>query len=501
MILLDKRLILITGLAIILIGFGIVVLMPPDDSSIDSDRDGITNDKDVFPKDSSEWNDTDGDGVGDNQDKFPFDPAASLDSDDDGYPDEWNEGKNASDSTSIPPLILDDLPFDPNEYQDSDGDGFGDKSDVFPFNKNEWSDDDNDGIGGNADSNPLVNLSVELIIDKCVFSQHVDILPWAQIYFVISINNQSESIVFDNGGSFWRMWKNRQTSINTVFRYDIPDDTDNLYTDIEIAMYDYDFFFEDDIIDINSENGVSSLKLTLNHRTNKISGTGVSEGNKGTIWYRVNLGNEVEQRNLTINKTYQFQYNNSDYEISIEIPKQKYQWYQDRLTFRRPQQLNSNDAMASFVTENDVVISQLASTLEQMALAEGFSEVEQMNFVLSFVQHVVTYRDDNSTAGCEEYWRYPVETLVEERGDCEDSTLLFASITKNLDIETVLLFYVLDETNGHLASGIHLMQNISGSHVEYNDLRFYYCETTSVGFSVGKKPSEIPDDPEEIIPL
>ncbi len=500
MITVDKRLLILIGLLIILIGSTIIILLPSDPSTIDTDNDGIMNDKDEFPNDSSEWNDTDNDGVGDNQDKFPFDPAASMDSDDDGYPDKWNEGKDANDSTSNPPLIKDDLPFDPTEYQDSDGDGFGDNSDVFPYDPSEWKDSDGDGIGDNADQNPLVNLSLEIMIDKCLFSKHVDILPWAQIYFEFTVNGE-ETIIFDNNQNYWRMWKNQQTSVDVVFQYDIPDDTTRPFTDIEIKMFDYDLFLEDDLIDINETSGESSVVIRLNHATNEIQGTGVSEGEKGKIWYTITKGSEVEPTNITIDKTYEFRFNNKKYEVSLNIPNQKYMWYQNRLTNRSPQQLNNKQAMADFVTKNDVVITQLAEKLDSIALNEGFTEIQRLNFMLNFVQYVVDYQDDNSTAGCEEYWRYPIETLVEQRGDCEDSTLLFASIMENVDVDSVLLFYVLDDTNGHLATGIQSDENISGTVIDYKQKSYYYCETTSVGFAVGEKPSEIPDDPETIIPL
>ncbi len=68
--------------------------------------------------------DTDGDGVSDLEDAFFNDPAASVDSDGDGYPDRWNDGKDASDSTTG--LTLDAFPDDPSEWIDSDGDGYGD---------------------------------------------------------------------------------------------------------------------------------------------------------------------------------------------------------------------------------------------------------------------------------------------------------------------------------------------------------------------------------------
>ena len=56
--------------------------------------------------------DDDNDGVQNGLDDFPNDPAASLDSDWDGSPDEWNDGKSASDSTSTPKLYIDLFPND-----------------------------------------------------------------------------------------------------------------------------------------------------------------------------------------------------------------------------------------------------------------------------------------------------------------------------------------------------------------------------------------------------
>jgi len=81
----------------------------------DADGDGVIDEADIFPDDSSEQNDTDGDGVGDNADVFPNDANESSDSDMDGV------GDNA-----------DAFPNDPNESSDSDMDGVGDNADAFP---------------------------------------------------------------------------------------------------------------------------------------------------------------------------------------------------------------------------------------------------------------------------------------------------------------------------------------------------------------------------------
>jgi len=103
--------------------------------SEDSDRDGLVDIVDPFPKDGTQWIDSDGDGYGNNRsghspDAFPADPAASLDSDRDGHPDRWNSGRSARHSTTG--LSLDRFPHDPTEWADSDRDGVGDNHDPAP---------------------------------------------------------------------------------------------------------------------------------------------------------------------------------------------------------------------------------------------------------------------------------------------------------------------------------------------------------------------------------
>ncbi len=58
--------------------------------------------------------DSDKDGIPDNKDAFPNDPAASIDSDGDGHPDRWNDGYSESDSTTG--LKLDSYPNDPSRW-------------------------------------------------------------------------------------------------------------------------------------------------------------------------------------------------------------------------------------------------------------------------------------------------------------------------------------------------------------------------------------------------
>ena len=117
-----------------------------DDSLIDSDDDGVSNDIDAFPDDPTVSVDSDGDGAPDawngnateqqisdsslTLDAFPTDPAAAVDTDGDGAPDYWNVVATEEQIASST-LALDAFPSDSSETTDTDGDGVGDNTDVF----------------------------------------------------------------------------------------------------------------------------------------------------------------------------------------------------------------------------------------------------------------------------------------------------------------------------------------------------------------------------------
>ena len=71
------------------------------EDTYDSDSDGVLNDADAFPLDSTETVDSDTDGVGDNSDVFPLNSLYSADNDTDGMPNTWETqyGLNPNDAT------------------------------------------------------------------------------------------------------------------------------------------------------------------------------------------------------------------------------------------------------------------------------------------------------------------------------------------------------------------------------------------------------------------
>ena len=140
---------------------------------LDGDRDGHPNLFDVFPSDSTEWEDTDLDGYGDNRDAcetqsgtstidregcpdadgdgvsnqndaFILDSTQQYDSDIDGYGD--NQSGNQPDSCTNE---AGGSYRDRFGCKDTDLDGQSDLNDFLEFEPTQWNDTDGDGFGDN----------------------------------------------------------------------------------------------------------------------------------------------------------------------------------------------------------------------------------------------------------------------------------------------------------------------------------------------------------------
>jgi len=76
-----------------------------------------------------------------------------------------------------------------------------------------------------------------------------------------------------------------------------------------------------------------------------------------------------------------------------------------------------------------------------------------------------------------------VECLVDEGGDCEDTSIVLAHLLEAMDINTALL-----TLPGHMAVGVEL--NATGAHWDVGNSTYYYLETTVAGWDIGSIPVE-----------
>jgi len=119
-----------------------------------------------------------------------------------------------------------------------------------------------------------------------------------------------------------------------------------------------------------------------------------------------------------------------------------------------------------------------------------FSEVEKIQFLLSFVQKGIKYKED-SLVDNNERWMFPEESLMVGIADCEDKSILFASLVKKiLGINSILLFYDLkNDLKDHVNIAINVRNSISSSGWEsvfFKGKDYVVCETSGEDYGIGE---------------
>lgn len=115
---------------------------------------------------------------------------------------------------------------------------------------------------------------------------------------------------------------------------------------------------------------------------------------------------------------------------------------------------------------------------------EGRSNIVRLDNLLQFVHQFQYVHDDEST-GAVEYGRYPVETLVEKRGDCDCLAIFLAALFKLEGYKTALLM-----TDTHCMAGVEVGEELPGKWLTRNGTRYYVCEATGSGWRVGEDPGD-----------
>jgi hypothetical protein len=160
----------------------------------------------------------------------------------------------------------------------------------------------------------------------------------------------------------------------------------------------------------------------------------------------------------------------------MEVPTVLYQYYKNRVR---------TGSYGAYVSDryDDQYISNLASDLQAFGDRNNLSKREVVNHAIAFTQGMKYTKDVE--VGYDEYPRYPVETLVDRGGDCEDTSILLAEFLEKLGYGAVLL---LIPDASHAAVGVLGEDSVDGTYYEYQGDRYYYIETTGSGWEVGQVP-------------
>jgi len=175
---------------------------------------------------------------------------------------------------------------------------------------------------------------------------------------------------------------------------------------------------------------------------------------------------------------YTWQFRDETFHLAISIPESLINYYREKDHDIPPEDwyILASDPL------DDIVISTLIRQLRDLASEAGYaSRGDLLQFVIRFVQ-ALPYSHDVATTGYDEYPRFPIETLADAGGDCEDTSILMATLLMELGYDVVLFLIP-----GHVGVGVEF-ENGSGFYVEHEGKRYYYLETTGYGWNIGELP-------------
>jgi len=206
----------------------------------------------------------------------------------------------------------------------------------------------------------------------------------------------------------------------------------------------------------------------------------------------ISLGNRLnEVLSIEVPQYYEWNYNGS-WDLSMPITLSSYVNYSKK---PRPRDVADFVDMAT-ESESDPCIKFLVNEFREIAETKRYTDRQLANFVASFVQSL-PYTVDYDTKSRDEYPRYPVETLFDRGGDCEDTSILVATLLDSLGINVILLHL---DGEQHIAVGVDV-PNTYGTYYEYLGTKYWFLETTAEGFSIGDYPKELKDDTAYIYPV
>ncbi len=132
-------------------------------------------------------------------------------------------------------------------------------------------------------------------------------------------------------------------------------------------------------------------------------------------------------------------------------------------------------------------VGQVVNYLKEYANSEFLSTYELTNIILSFVhEQCIKYEYDKNSTGYDEYFRYPVETIYDQVGDCDCKSILGCSIFKAFKVQVA--FVIMP---GHAAVAITFDEPPLFANITMNGKPWFYCESTGDNWRPGQLPEGI----------
>ncbi|MEM4704550.1 MAG: hypothetical protein QXJ02_05730 [Candidatus Bathyarchaeia archaeon] len=167
----------------------------------------------------------------------------------------------------------------------------------------------------------------------------------------------------------------------------------------------------------------------------------------------------------------------TEYRLNIIIPQSLFEYYvaKDHRTF-------SEADFAKFVTPYS--LKPIADSLQEI-----YTDDEDFANGVLMIVHQIPYETTTPS-------KYPVETMIANKGDCDLFSYIAASILKARGLNVVLLYY---EQEAHMNIGISLSHEPYDArqqiyYVKYQEVKYYVAECTGGNWKSGWRVGECPDE-------
>lgn len=190
--------------------------------------------------------------------------------------------------------------------------------------------------------------------------------------------------------------------------------------------------------------------------------------------------------NDSLPKTFSFSYRNQEHTFDVNLNSTLISYY------KTYPQADLDIYFSADVTPeiNDGLVGGLKP------LVAGKSEYEAVNMILRFVQTAFEYQVDHEQFGREKYL-FPEETLFYPASDCEDRSILFAYLVRQLTgLDVVGLRYP-----SHLATAVHFTQPPDGDHLKVDGHTYTVADPTYKFAEVGMTMPHLKDQKPTVLKL
>lgn len=175
-------------------------------------------------------------------------------------------------------------------------------------------------------------------------------------------------------------------------------------------------------------------------------------------------------------RTFQWSYGGYRFATTLNFDANTHQYYSS---------LSKTQPYEEYATEHSSYpyFVQLAAALDEDARQLRLTGWSLVEYLTAFVQQGITYTRDPQGLG-HDFPKYPIETLWDKNGDCEDVAALLAALLKTFGYDAILVFLP-----GHMAVGVECTTNNCGGGYNYNGKFYSFIEATADS-KIGRIPAQ-----------